>query len=75
MSDHKCGSPAMYRYTWPGKDESLVCVICAMKLQTVAAAIGLHLQIIKLSEEAMLHGFTCLQEKEKRKREKEEKKK
>ena len=64
MNDNKCGAPAMYRYYWPGKDESLSCVLCAMKLQTVASAIGLHLQIIKLSEEDMLIGFTCLQTKE-----------
>ena len=61
MSDNKCGAPAMYRYTWPGKEESLICVTCAIKLQTVANAIGLHLQMIKLSQEEMLNGLTCLQ--------------
>ena len=64
MSDNKCGSPAMYRYTWPGKDESLACVLCAIKLQKIAHAIGLQLHMIKLNQEDMLNGSTCIQIKE-----------
>ena len=60
----KCGAPAMFRYTWPGKDESLACATCALKLRRVAQAIGLHLQIIQLSQEDMTVGLTCLQNKE-----------
>ncbi len=61
MSDNKCGAPAMFRYTWPGKEESLICVTCAIKLKTVANAIGLPQQMIKLSNVDMLNGLTCLQ--------------
>ncbi len=61
MSDNKCGAPAMYRYTWPGKNESLVCITCALKIRIIGTSIGLSLQMIKLSNEDMLNGLTCLQ--------------
>lgn len=44
-----CSEPATFRYTWPGKDESCVCVEHATKLKSVADAIGLHLQLIPIS--------------------------
>lgn len=45
-----CGLDATFRYTWPGRDEAVVCVVCAAKLKAVADAIGLHLQLIPLTD-------------------------
>ena len=61
MEEKKCEEVALFRYTWPGKDESFVCLECYMKLKAIANAIGLHLQIIQLSEEESLSGLTCSQ--------------
>ena len=57
--ENKCKNPAFFRYTWPGKDESLACVIHAQDIKIVADAIGLHLQSIELSKEDLLKGLTC----------------
>jgi hypothetical protein len=38
-----CESVATFRFTWPGKPESHVCVDCAVKLKSVASALGLPL--------------------------------
>lgn len=57
----KCDNEAAYRFTWPGEDESLICEKHVPKLQDVASAIGLALQIIPLSENDRLIGLTCNQ--------------
>ena len=44
-----CSEPAAYRFTWPGKDESFICVEHSMKVRSIADAIGLPLQLIILS--------------------------
>ena len=44
MSEKQCENPCMFRYTWPGKDESYICLEHAQQLTNVANAIGLHLQ-------------------------------
>ena len=49
MDDDLCGEFASFRFTWPGKPETTYCLDHAMKLQGVAAAIGLPLQLIVLS--------------------------
>lgn len=49
-----CEQPALFRYTWPGKDESHCCVIHAVHLKSVAKAIGLHLQLIPLTVEEQM---------------------
>lgn len=49
-----CDSPAIFRYTWPGKNEAFACAIDAIKLNNVANAIGLHLQLIQLTPEEMI---------------------
>ena len=54
-----CDNPASYRFTWPGKDESLVCEEHVHCLKAVAKAIGLHLQVIPLSEEDLKARLTC----------------
>lgn len=43
-----CTEPGEYRFTWPGKDEALICEAHVGKLRNVAAAIGLHLQVVPL---------------------------
>lgn len=45
-----CENGAKYRYTWPGRDEAFVCEKCAAKLEAVAAAMGLYLQLIPLAD-------------------------
>jgi len=46
MPEVECGNLANIRYTWPGKNEAVVCIDCARKIQNVALAIGLPLQMI-----------------------------
>ena len=41
-----CGEHAAFRFTWPGKPESHVCVDHALQVMGVARAIGLPLQLI-----------------------------
>ena len=45
-----CNEMAGHRYTWPGRDEALICDKCAPQLRGVAAALGMHLQTIPLGE-------------------------
>lgn len=54
MSKTTCQNPAAYRYTWPGEDETTICMIHAIALANVAQAIGLHLQVIPLTTEDFL---------------------
>ena len=56
-----CCNPARYRFTWPGNDESFICEEHAGQLRAVASAIGLHLQIIPLSDNDLETGTTCRQ--------------
>ena len=56
-----CNNPARYKFTWPGEDESLICEEHVGKLKAVANGIGMHLQIIPLSETELEAGLTCKQ--------------
>ncbi len=47
----QCGSPAIFRYTWPGQDEKHCCLAHAIQLLTLAEAMMLYLQLILLSPE------------------------
>lgn len=47
----QCTEPARYKFTWPGKPESLICEAHKPKLDAVAEAMGFYLQIIPLSDE------------------------
>lgn len=62
----KCQNPPLFRYTWPGKDEAYACLEHAQQLITVAAAIGLHLQMIQLNNDdqmkVILSHANCNQE-------------
>ena len=62
MDRQKCKLPALVRYTWPGKDEALACLIHADQINKVANAIGLHLQMIELSEQDRLACLECQSE-------------
>jgi hypothetical protein len=62
----QCGELANLRYTWPGRDESVICVDCAEKLKAVANAIGMHLQLIPITSRDVLDPLnwpTCPQVK------------
>ena len=62
----QCGEHATLRYTWPGKDEAVICIECAEKLMGVANAIGLHLQLIPITSRDVvdpLNWPTCPQKK------------
>lgn len=46
-----CGTPASYRFTWPGHDEKFICEQHSRFLVRVAEAIGLSLQLIPLNQD------------------------
>ena len=50
MNYKKCENAALFRYTWPGNDESFICLEHSLWLQKVANAIGLHLQMIQVNQ-------------------------
>ena len=54
-SSADCGGVGNFRYTWPGRDEAWVCLLCVQKLQAVAAAIGIHVQFIPLTVDDYLN--------------------
>ncbi len=56
-----CDNLAKYRFTWPGNDESVICEAHVGKLSSVANAMGLHLQIIPLSEKDLEINLVCAQ--------------
>lgn len=45
-----CEEPGAYRYTWPGKDEALVCEKDVAKILQVADVLGMHLQVIPVTK-------------------------
>ena len=59
--NEKCKEPALFRYTWPGQDESYICLDHALKLDNVANSIGLYLQLIQLSTNELIEGKLCMQ--------------
>jgi hypothetical protein len=56
----KCQLQAMFRYTWPCKDEAIVCIIHAQELLNTANALSFHLQMIPLTPDEM-YGQSCSQ--------------
>jgi hypothetical protein len=56
-----CKQQAVFRYTWPGKDENFICIEHGLKLQRIAQAMGLYIQLIPLSEDERLKA-NCSQE-------------
>lgn len=45
-----CPNLATHAFTWPGQDQSYICLEHALKLLGVASAMGMHVQIIPLTE-------------------------
>jgi len=45
-----CRNYAAYRYTWPGRDEAALCTEHVNTLRATADAIGLHLQVVPLTD-------------------------
>ncbi|MDH5279549.1 MAG: hypothetical protein OEW52_00200 [Thermoleophilia bacterium] len=43
-----CTNAGAYRFTWPGNDEAHICEEHAPKLRGIAAAMGLHVQLIPI---------------------------
>ena len=43
-----CDNLPNFRYTWPGKDEAYICLLCVGKLNQIAEALGMHQQFIPL---------------------------
>lgn len=59
-----CGELANFRYTWPGRDEDVICSTHADKLMNVAAAIGCHVQLIPITSRTVTDAAdwpTCTQ--------------
>ncbi len=56
-----CKEKAKYRYTWPGKNEALICEEHVGKLKAVAIAMSLSLQVIPLSQKDLELNYTCEQ--------------
>lgn len=43
-----CVQPPIYRFTWPGVGERVICAVHVARLRKVASAVGLDLQLIPL---------------------------
>lgn len=48
MEKTTCTNDAVFRYTWPGKDESFICLEHSIQLRGIANALGLYLQLIPI---------------------------
>ena len=62
MMSKQCTNKATFRYTWPGRDESFICADHTPKLEAVAAAMGLPLQVIALDPDVEHDRQTCQQQ-------------
>ena len=58
MAETVCENNAAFRFTWPGRDESHICIEHAAWLRRVADALGMHLQLIPLG---LGEEFSCQQ--------------
>jgi len=55
-----CNQQAVFRYTWPGRHEAVICLGCAKVLRGIAETIDFSLQLIPLSGKEQA-GMTCPQ--------------
>lgn len=46
-ASRRCEGVPVARFTWPGSNEQLACLACALKAKEVADALGLHLQVLR----------------------------
>ena len=42
----ECETPAIFRYTWPGKEEDYACAFHADRLMKIARSCKFHIQMI-----------------------------
>ena len=47
-NEKRCNLPGAFRYTWPGREESFICLPHSGWLREVAANIDLQLQLIPI---------------------------
>jgi|GEM_PF-6729381 len=47
----ECDQDAAFRFTWPGKDESFICERHGRRMVEIAQAMGLHIQLIPLTDQ------------------------
>jgi hypothetical protein len=45
-----CNNPGAHRFTWPGKDEDVICDECVPKLKAVAEGMGMRLAVVHIDE-------------------------
>lgn len=57
----QCENEAALRYTWPGREESFICIEHAPRLMAIADAMGLPLQVIPLDTSIERDQQTCRQ--------------
>lgn len=57
----KCDQYPMFRYTWPGQNEAMICLQHALQMGAIAQAMGLYLQFIPLDPDRYVIG-ECSQE-------------
>lgn len=57
----KCPNRAEYRFTWPGREESFVCMGHAEKVKNISNAMGFFCQLHPIHE-SDFDGETCRQE-------------
>lgn len=59
----QCTNPCLFRYTWPGRDESFICIEHAHQLNNIASSMGLALQFIQYQPNSDTFEWpTCQQE-------------
>jgi hypothetical protein len=47
-AETNCKNTPIFRYTWPGRDEAFICMYHSLRLQGVANAMGLYIQLIPM---------------------------
>lgn len=57
----KCQQKAIFRYTWPGRNESFICLEHAKRLLDIAHAMSFYVQVIPLLGDEVLE-LSCSQE-------------
>ena len=45
-SSHRCEGKPTLRFTWPGRNQQVVCAPCAVRAVEVADALGFHLELL-----------------------------
>ena len=51
MNKPLCNKPAVYRYTWPGRNEAFICEQHAQGIRVISNAMGFYVQLIEVEPE------------------------